>query len=450
MGIGIALILLSVGVAMRRKRAAEVAPIDDDLPDREPEPWDPTAREGVRQDETMAKGRAAVGETTGPVTAFEIADTVPPVAPEAAIELDEEDPLSDINVYLAYERFDEAEETVKQAIAGKPDDHKLKLKLLEVYYAAGNNAAFEQYARVLQSAVDGTGPLWHSALAMWQAMSPERALFAPATGGEPIFATTAPREFIDISSKSADTQGPPPPVGREKSLPATTAGGRTLEVLDFDLTGVGTSSTPDRERVVDISTGNELEWDGSGLVVDTARATPGGGALIDELGAGGVGDEKGSEVLDLTVADAAGVSSPTGSTGTESMSSAGRSGTASATAERFGTAPGAAATVDFGFGDGPEKETQDTALSGALRGTGEAIFNLGLSTDEAPTPARVDPLLGGATIDLEAPVWPGAPLEAGRASARSMLADDDHRFSTAPNREERDRTKEDSVEFDLG
>ncbi|MGH8564452.1 MAG: FimV/HubP family polar landmark protein [Gammaproteobacteria bacterium] len=449
LGIVIALILGSVAVAMRRKRAAEVAPIEDDVPDSEPltEPSDPTGRVGL--EDTMAKGRVAVGETTGPVTAVEIADTVPPVAPEAAIELEEEDPLSDINVYLAYERFDEAEETVKQAIAGNPDQHKLKLKLLEVYYAAGNNAAFEQYARVLQSAVDGTGPLWHSALAMWQAMSPERALFAPVTGGEPAFATAPPREFIDISSTIGDTQGPPPTVDREKSLPAATAGGRTLEVLDFDLTGVGTSSTPDRERVVDISTGNELEWDGSGLVVDTARATPGGGALVDDLGAGGVGDETGPEVLDLTGAAASEHSSRTDSTGTEPMPSAGRS-TTSATAERFGTAPGAAATVDFAFGDGPEKETQDTALSGALEGTGEAMFDVGVSTDEAPTPARVDPLLGGATIDLEAAVWPEAPLEAGRASARSMLADDDDRFSTAPNREERDRIKEDSVEFDLG
>ncbi|MGH8573987.1 MAG: hypothetical protein ACREX8_15650, partial [Gammaproteobacteria bacterium] len=281
-------------------------------------------------------------------------------------------------------------------------------------------------------------------------MSPERALFAPATGAEPIFATAPPREFIDISSTIADTQAPPPAVGREKSLPAATAGGRTLEVLDFDLTGVGTSITPDRERVVDISTGNELEWDGSGLVVDTARPTQGGGTLID-LGAGGVSEENGSEVLDLTVADAPGDSS-SDRTATEPagvLPTADRSGTASATAERFGTAPGAAATVDFDFGDGPEKPTQDTGLSGALEGTGEVMFDLGASAGEASTPARVDPLLGGETIDLEAPVWPESLLEAGRRSARSTLADD-HRFSTAPNREERGRIKEDSVEFDLG
>ena len=452
LAIALALILLSVGVAMRRKRAAEVAPVDDDVLDSEPEPWDTAAREGLPQEETMPKGRAAVGETTGPVTVLGIADTVPPVAPEAANDLEEEDPLSDINVYLAYERFDEAEATVKQAIAGNPDEHKLKLKLLEVYYAAGNNAAFEQYARVLQSAVHGSGPLWHSALAMWQAMSPERALFAPATGGEPIFATAPPREFIDISSTTAETQAPSPAVGREKSLPAATAGGRTtLEVLDFDLTGVGTSSTPDRERGVDVSTGNELEWDGSGLVVDTARATQGGGGAPIDLDAGGGREEKGSEVLDLTVGDAPGHSSPD-SRVTESagaMPTADQSGTASATAERFGTAPGAAATVDFDFGDGPEKQTQDPGLSGALEGTGEVMFDLGATTGEASTPARVNPLLGGETINLEAPVWPESLLEAGRRSARSTLADD-HRFSTAPNREERDRIKEDSVEFDLG
>jgi FimV-like protein len=148
-------------------------------------------------------------------------------------------------------------------------------------------------------------------------------------------------------------------------------------------------------------------------------------------------------VLDLTVADAPEHSSHD-STGTETagvMPSAGRSVAASATAERFGTAP--AATVDFDFGDGPEKQTQDTGLSGALEGTGEAMLDVGLTAGEA---ARVDPLLGGATIDLEAPAWPEAPLEAG--SARSTLADD-HRFSTAPNREEQDRIKADSVEFDL-
>ena len=206
-------------------------------------------------------------------------------------------------------------------------------------------------ARVLQSAVDGTGPLWHSALAMWQAMSPETPVFScwPPAAGLSLLRRRPANSSISAPT-IADTQVPPPAVGREKSLPAATAGGRTLEVLDFDLTGVGPSSTPIWERVVDISTGNELEWDGGGLVADTARATQGGGAVID-LGAGGVGKEKDPEVLDLTVADAPGHSSPdstvTGSAG--DMPRAGRSETASATAERFGYGTGGGRNDRFRF-----------------------------------------------------------------------------------------------------
>jgi FimV-like protein len=94
--------------------------------------------------------------------------------------------------------------------------------------------------------------------------------------------------------------------------------------------------------------------------------------------------------------------------------------------------------LDLTVADAPKHSSPDS--------TGTETADVRLSTGEAPSPARVDPLLGGETIDLEAPVWPQALLEAGRASARST----EDRFSTAPNREERDRIKEDSVEFDLG
>lgn len=98
---------------------------------------------------------------------------------EPAEELsDEDDPLAEVNVYLAYERFDQAEQLVKQAIADYPDEHKYKLRLLEVYYSANNISGFEQAARTLHDAVNGRGPLWESAVAMWQEMSPNRELFA--------------------------------------------------------------------------------------------------------------------------------------------------------------------------------------------------------------------------------------------------------------------------------
>ena len=119
----------------------------------------------------------------------------------------EEDPLEEVNVYLAYERFDQAEELVKRVIAEFPDRHEYKLRLLEVYYSSNNKAAYEDAARSVQDAVGEDDALWESALAMWSEMSPERALFE--AGAEPeAAAADAPEAaaptFVDIT-QATDT-----------------------------------------------------------------------------------------------------------------------------------------------------------------------------------------------------------------------------------------------------
>lgn len=123
-------------------------------------------------------------------------------APPAA----EEDPLSEVNVYLAYERFDEAEKVVKAAIAKYPNEHKYKLRLLEVYYAASNKVGYENAARALKNAVGEGGPLWDSALAMWREMSPDRELFA-AGGAEAAIPAGGARQFVDITGASVGETG---------------------------------------------------------------------------------------------------------------------------------------------------------------------------------------------------------------------------------------------------
>ncbi|MEQ8663528.1 MAG: FimV/HubP family polar landmark protein, partial [Gammaproteobacteria bacterium] len=112
----------------------------------------------------------------------------------------EDDPLEEVNVYLAYERFDQAEELVKRVIEEHPERHEYKLRLLEVYYSSNDRAAYENAARDLRDAVGEADPLWASALAMWAEMSPERALFEE--GG---VETTAPAPesgaaFVDITA----------------------------------------------------------------------------------------------------------------------------------------------------------------------------------------------------------------------------------------------------------
>ena len=179
---------------------------------------DPTAlTEGFGDDEPITENRENAAEeflsedTTevAPDVAAAMEETSPDVrtlestAAELAAEEPEEDPLEEVNVYLAYERFDQAEELVRKVIADHPDEHKYKLRLLEVFYSSNNQAAYEEAARALHDGVGESDPLWESAVAMWTEMSPTRALFtagAPAADEAPS-AEQAPQQVVDITAE---------------------------------------------------------------------------------------------------------------------------------------------------------------------------------------------------------------------------------------------------------
>ena len=171
----------------------------------------------------------------------------------------QEDPLEEVNVYLAYERFDQAEELVKKVILDHPQEPKYKLRLLEIYYSANNERAYEHAARELRDEVGEKSPLWESAVAMWTEMSPERALFAPGAVEEPetSIAAAGAKAFVDITSATAATTLALTPGG--DSLLASTQislGNDSLTgaTLDFDLSDTtALAGTP--SAVLDITAG---------------------------------------------------------------------------------------------------------------------------------------------------------------------------------------------------
>jgi pilus assembly protein FimV len=89
-----------------------------------------------------------------------------------------EDPMAEVNVYLAYERFEQAEELARRAIEAYPDRHDYKLKLLEIHYAAKNAEAFEADAADLHAAAGAESPLMAKVRAWWSDLNPGWALFA--------------------------------------------------------------------------------------------------------------------------------------------------------------------------------------------------------------------------------------------------------------------------------
>ena len=150
-----------------------------------------------------------------------------------------EDPLEEVNVYLAYERFDQAEELVKKVIAQYPNEHKYKLRLLEIYYSANDKRAYEDAARDLLNAVGDKDPLWENAVAMWTEMSPERPLFAVGAVEEAPEGVS--KTFVDITGDTvpgAETMTMQP--GRD-TLEATQVGlgEAPVQGLDFDLSDTG-------------------------------------------------------------------------------------------------------------------------------------------------------------------------------------------------------------------
>lgn len=62
------------------------------------------------------------------------------------------DPVSEADVYLAYGRYQQAEELMREVIKDQPDRDECKLKLLEIFYSNENAEAFEAYAHELAEA----------------------------------------------------------------------------------------------------------------------------------------------------------------------------------------------------------------------------------------------------------------------------------------------------------
>jgi pilus assembly protein FimV len=110
----------------------------------------------------------------------------------AQTEEDMIDPLAEADVYLAYKRYDQAAELIKDAIRNDPTRPDLSLKLLEVYHLGKNSDAFETQAEALYAELNGDSshPLWVKAIEMGKQTAPTHPLFfkaiatvAAATGG---------------------------------------------------------------------------------------------------------------------------------------------------------------------------------------------------------------------------------------------------------------------------
>jgi len=123
------------------------------------------------------------------------------------------DPLSEADVYLAYGRYQQAEELIRNALNHEPGRDTYKLKLLEIYYAAENKDAFAKYSEVLaKDGKESDRGFWNKVSEMGKELVPESALFGGAPAAAPIktartvnVAKTVNTDLVKQKAPSAST-----------------------------------------------------------------------------------------------------------------------------------------------------------------------------------------------------------------------------------------------------
>jgi pilus assembly protein FimV len=106
----------------------------------------------------------------------------------------EVDPLTEADVFMAYGRYEAAEERLADAIKNEPTRPELKLKLLELYHATKNKPAFENTAEDFYASLGddaNTSPMWQKVATMGAELVPGNPLFS---GGR------APADLPDMAA----------------------------------------------------------------------------------------------------------------------------------------------------------------------------------------------------------------------------------------------------------
>ncbi|HUF71334.1 MAG TPA: FimV/HubP family polar landmark protein [Gammaproteobacteria bacterium] len=98
---------------------------------------------------------------------------------QTVIDLDQADPIAEADFHMAYGLYDQAADLISKALKADPDNHDLKLKLIEVYFVWGNKEQFQEAARSLRA--DGGTADWDKVVIMGKQICPDDPLFADAT-----------------------------------------------------------------------------------------------------------------------------------------------------------------------------------------------------------------------------------------------------------------------------
>ncbi len=198
---GVVVLLLVLMLLKRRRAAADeddtvVTPVNEDdmFAGEEEEELTPIhLADGSGPDETDIKVPADEDMMPAQQPAEEVAEddfdqaavaaeveTPEPEAPAPAAPSEQDDVLNEVDVYLAYGLYDNAEELLSSNLVENPDRADYRAKLLDTYFATKKADAFVDEAEKLKSMGDAASPYWDRVQIMGYELAPDNALFSDA------------------------------------------------------------------------------------------------------------------------------------------------------------------------------------------------------------------------------------------------------------------------------
>ena len=251
------LLLVLLLVIMRRRRPLEPRlGREESVPEqiaREPAITEPgygasTGRGDPLPEESVGAGFVTEMETTQGV----------------AVHSEDVDPLAEAEIYLAYGRDEQAEQTLQEAIRQAPERNELKLKLLEVLQALGDTERFDILAKELSAILDPDSADWMYVGTLGRVVNPSNPLYR---GGPTPTPTPTPRPTptptptpvgVDLPAKPVDVlssgsdAAPAAKVGIDEGIPFELEDGDgTVSIVPAPEVVAGTPATKVLDEGID-------------------------------------------------------------------------------------------------------------------------------------------------------------------------------------------------------
>jgi pilus assembly protein FimV len=141
----------------------------------------PVEEDSIVEEPTIEKPAAAPDEDLSATAGISPTEMPEPEAPApAAASSEQDDVLNEVDVYLAYGLYDNAEELLNSNLAENPERADYRSKLLDTYFATKNTDSFVKEAEKLKSMGDVATGYWDRVQIMGYELAPDNPLFSDA------------------------------------------------------------------------------------------------------------------------------------------------------------------------------------------------------------------------------------------------------------------------------